>query len=50
MKYFKGKKFKKDIILVTVGSYCCFSLSYRDVSGILKERGVSVHPILCDGS
>ncbi|MGR5993164.1 IS6 family transposase [Bacillus cereus] len=44
MGYFKGKQFKKDIILVAVGSYCRFSLSYRDVSEILKERGVSVHP------
>ncbi|OUA92411.1 IS6 family transposase, partial [Bacillus thuringiensis] len=44
MKYFKGKQFKKDIILVAVGYYCRFSLSYRDVSKILKERGVSVHP------
>ncbi|WP_142320782.1 IS6 family transposase, partial [Bacillus cereus] len=42
--YFKGKQFKKDIILVAVGYYCRFSLSYRDVSEILKERGVSVHP------
>ncbi|MGX5576351.1 IS6 family transposase [Bacillus toyonensis] len=44
MRYFKGKQFKKDIILVVVGYYCRFSLSYRDVSEILKERGVSVHP------
>ncbi|ANS52245.1 hypothetical protein BT246_69540 (plasmid) [Bacillus thuringiensis] len=44
MGYFKGKQFKKDIILVVVGYYCRFSLSYRDVSEILKERGVSVHP------
>ncbi|MGE6964251.1 IS6 family transposase [Bacillus thuringiensis] len=44
MGYFKGKQFKKDIILVAVGYYCCFALSYRDVSEILKERGVSVHP------
>ncbi|KZE03334.1 hypothetical protein BWGOE3_09970 [Bacillus mycoides] len=44
MRCFKGKQFKKDIILVAVGYYCRFSLSYRDVSGILKERGVSVHP------
>ncbi|KXH80122.1 MULTISPECIES: IS6 family transposase [Bacillus] len=44
MRYFKGKQFKKDIILVAVGYYCRFSLSYRDVSKILKERGVSVHP------
>lgn len=44
MRYFKGKQFKKDIILVAVGYYCRFSLRYRDVSEILKERGVSVHP------
>ncbi|MED1565749.1 IS6 family transposase [Bacillus paramycoides] len=44
MRYFKGKQFKKDIILVAVGYYFRFSLSYRDVSEILKERGVSVHP------
>ncbi|PGW42464.1 IS6 family transposase [Bacillus thuringiensis] len=43
MRYFKGKQCKKDIILVAVG-YCRFSLSYRDVSEILNERGVSVHP------
>ncbi|MEY8350926.1 IS6 family transposase [Bacillus cereus] len=44
MGYFKGKQFKKDIILVAVGYYCRFSLSYRDVSEIFKERDVSVHP------
>ncbi|HDR3658829.1 TPA: IS6 family transposase, partial [Bacillus cereus] len=33
-----------DIILVAVGYYCRFSLSYRDVSELLKERGISVHP------
>lgn len=44
MEYFKGKQFKQDIILVAVGYYCRFSLSYCDVSEILKERGVSVHP------
>ncbi|MHA2890573.1 IS6 family transposase [Bacillus cereus] len=44
MGYFKGKQFKKDIILVAVLYYCRFSLSYCDVSEILKERGVSVHP------
>lgn len=44
MRYFKGKQFKKDIILVAVGYYCRFSLNYRDVSELLKERGISVHP------
>ena len=43
MKYFKGKQFIKDIILVFVGYYCRFSLSYRNVSELLKERGISVH-------
>jgi len=44
MGYFKGKQFEKDIILIAVGYYCRFSLSYRDVSEILKERGISIHP------
>ncbi|WP_374221014.1 IS6 family transposase [Bacillus cereus group sp. N21] len=44
MGYFKGKQFEKGIILVAVGFYCRFSLSYRDVSEILKERGISIHP------
>ncbi|AOM14276.1 hypothetical protein BTI247_59450 (plasmid) [Bacillus thuringiensis Bt18247] len=44
MRYFKGKQFKKDIILIAFGYYCHFPLSYRDVSEILKERGVFVHP------
>ena len=44
MGYFQGKQFERDIILVAVGYYCRFSLSYRDVSELLRERGVSVHP------
>ncbi|MCX2825175.1 IS6 family transposase [Bacillus pseudomycoides] len=44
MGYFKGNQFKKNLILIAVGYYCRFSLSYRDVSGILKERGISIHP------
>ncbi|MDR4292719.1 IS6 family transposase [Bacillus cereus] len=32
------------MILVAVGYYCRFSLRYRDVSKLLKERGISVHP------
>ncbi|MCQ6307478.1 IS6 family transposase, partial [Bacillus cereus] len=37
MRYFKGKQFKKVIILVAVGYYLHFSLSYRDVSELLRE-------------
>jgi len=49
MRYFKEKQVKKDIISIAVGYYCYFSLGYCNVSGILKERGISVHPttILC---
>ncbi|MEB4820298.1 IS6 family transposase [Bacillus thuringiensis] len=32
------------MILVAVGYYCRFSLSYRDVSELLRERGISIHP------
>ncbi|EOO24617.1 hypothetical protein IIU_06683 [Bacillus cereus VD133] len=46
MEYFKGKQLKKDIILVAVGYYCRLSLSYRDVSELLRERGISVHPTI----
>ncbi|MED4654736.1 IS6 family transposase, partial [Bacillus pseudomycoides] len=28
MGYFKGNQFKKDLILIAVGYYCRFSLSY----------------------
>ncbi len=30
--------------IVAVGYYCRFSLSYRDVSELLREREISVHP------
>ncbi|PEO42366.1 IS6 family transposase, partial [Bacillus toyonensis] len=32
MRYFKGKQFKKDIILEAAGYYRRLSLRYRDVS------------------
>lgn len=41
---FKWKHYQPDIILIAVNYYCRFFLSYRDVSEILKERGVSVVP------
>ena len=46
MRYFKEKQFKKNIILLAIGYYWRFSLSYCDISEILKERGISVHPII----
>ncbi|KZU81080.1 Mobile element protein [Lactiplantibacillus plantarum] len=41
--YFKGRHFQKDIILAAVGYYFRFSLSYRDVVEILRDRGITVH-------
>lgn len=29
MNHFKGKKFKKDVIIVSVGYYLRYNLSYR---------------------
>lgn len=46
MRYFKGKQIKQDIILVAGDYYCRFSLNYRDASEILKERGISMYPII----
>ncbi|PXD92495.1 IS6 family transposase, partial [Listeria monocytogenes] len=40
MSHFKGKRFKQDIIMVAVGYYLRYNLSYRDVSEILNERGI----------
>ncbi|CAD5902898.1 conserved hypothetical protein [Carnobacterium maltaromaticum] len=42
MTHFKGKQFKEDIIMVAVGYYLRYNLSYRDISEILRERGVYV--------
>lgn len=36
MSHFKGKQFEKDIIMVAVGYYLRYDLSYRDVSEILR--------------
>src|SRR5690625_3295431 len=43
MNYFRYIQFKKDVITVAVGSYLRYALSYRDISEILRERGVNVH-------
>ncbi|WP_427814981.1 IS6 family transposase (plasmid) [Enterococcus sp. 22-H-5-01] len=41
MSHFKGKQFEKYIIMVAVGYYLRYNLSYRDVSKILNERGIN---------
>ncbi|SUM43759.1 transposase IS66 family protein [Staphylococcus intermedius NCTC 11048] len=43
MNYFRCKQFNKDVITVAVGYYLRYALSYRDISEILRERGINVH-------
>ena len=38
---FKGRQFEPQFILMAVGWYLRFSLSYRDVEELLQERGLS---------
>ncbi|KSU17136.1 Mobile element protein [Lactococcus lactis subsp. lactis] len=42
MNHFKGKQFKKDVIIVAVGYYLGYNLSYREVQEILYDRGINV--------
>lgn len=39
---FKGRHFKRDMILQSVRWYLAYSLSYRDLEEIMKERGFKV--------
>lgn len=39
---FKGKQFKKELILTAIRWYIAYPLSYRQVEGMLKERGLDV--------
>jgi IS6 family transposase len=39
---FKWRQFEPEVILMAVGWYLRFSLSYRDVEELLAERGLSV--------
>src|SRR6201993_3853374 len=39
---FKWRQFEPEVILLAVGWYLRFSLSYRDVEELLAERGVHV--------
>lgn len=41
---FKGKQFDKKVIIEAVGFYCRYSLSYREVSEVLRHRGIFVNP------
>jgi transposase, IS6 family len=39
---FKGRQFEPEVILLAIGWYLRFSLSYRGVEELLQERGISV--------
>ena len=39
---FKWRQFEPEVILLAVGWYLRFSLSYRDVEDLLAERGLLV--------
>ena len=42
MNHFKSKQFKKDVIIVAVGYYLRYNLSYREVQDLLYHRGINV--------
>lgn len=42
MNPFKGKQFQEDVIIVAVGYYLRYNLSYREVQEILYDRGIEV--------
>ena len=42
---FKWRQFEPEVILLAVGWYLRFSLSYRDVEELLAERGLSVNHV-----
>ncbi|WP_273711830.1 IS6 family transposase [Leuconostoc mesenteroides] len=42
MNHFKGKQFKKDVIIVAVGYYLRYNLSYHEVQELLYDRGINV--------
>jgi transposase-like protein len=48
---FKWRQFEPEVILLAVGWYLRFSLSYRDVAELLAERGLLVdHVTIWRGS
>src|SRR5574341_1401729 len=42
MNHFKGKQFQQDVIIVAVGYYLRYNLSYREVQEILYDRAINV--------
>jgi len=46
MNHFKGKQFQKDVIIISVGYYLRYNLSYREVQELLYDRGINVCQVL----
>ena len=42
MNHFKGKQFQQDVIIVAVGYYLRYNLSYREVQELIYDRGINV--------
>ena len=42
MNHFKGKQFQKDLIIVAVGYYLRYNLSYREVQVLLCDGEINV--------
>ena len=42
MNHFKDKQFQQDVIIVAVGYYLRYNLSYREVQELLYARGINV--------
>lgn len=42
MNHFKDKQFQQDVIIVAVGYYLRYNLSYREVQKLLYDRGINV--------
>jgi IS6 family transposase len=42
MAIFKRRRFPVEIILACVRWYCKYGVTYRDLAGMMQERGVAV--------
>lgn len=40
MNYFRYKQINKDLITAAISYYLRYTLSYRDISEILRKRGI----------
>ena len=48
MDHFKGKQFQEDVMIVAVGYYLQYILSYREVQEILYDHGIDADGLTLD--